>query len=349
MKAAVLVANDDIRYMDVEEPKTEEGQVKVKVAVSGICGSDIPRVHHNAAHFYPVILGHEFSGIITEIGSGVKNIKVGDRVAGVPLIPCMVCDECQKGQYALCRNYSFIGSRQNGSNAEYVVVPERNVVKIDDSVTFEQGALFEPSAVALHGVRQNDYSGGGSVAILGAGTIGIFALQWVKLLGAKTTVVFDISPERLKLAEKFGADAVVDTGETGFIEQAKQLAGGIGFDFVFETAGVTATMKMAFELAANKAQVCFIGTPHSDLSFSPSQWENLNRKEFKLTGSWMNYSAPFPGAEWTMTADYFKSGRLKFDDALVGDVIPMENAKLAFVRFKTVGSIKGKILLTNNI
>ena len=349
MKAAVVVANEDVRYLDIEEPRVTKGTVKVKVAVSGICGSDIPRVLHNGVHFYPIVLGHEFSGEIVEVGKQVSSVKVGDRVAGVPLVPCMACSDCQQGNYALCKHYSFIGSRQNGSNADYVVVPDRNVVKFDKSVSFEQGAMFEPSTVALHGVLQNDYRGGGTVAILGAGTIGIFTFQWAKLLGATKVVVFDISDERLALAEKLGADGTINTLKENFMEEALAAAGGIGYDYVFETAGATATMKIAFKLAASKSNVCFIGTPHTELCFSPAEWENMNRKEFGLTGSWMSYSAPFPGREWTMTADYYASGRLKFDEGLIGERIPMSEAKEAFQRFKIPNAVKGKLLLVNNL
>ena len=348
MNAAVVVANEDVRYMDIEEPCVTDGMVKIKVRVSGICGSDVPRVLHNGVHYYPIVLGHEFSGEVVEIGKGVETVKVGDRVTGAPLLPCMICDNCQRGNYALCKHYSFVGSRQNGSNADFVVIPERNAVVFDKSISFEQGAMFEPSTVALHGLLQNDYRGGGTVAILGAGTIGIFALQWARLLGARKVIVFDISNERLALAQKLGADRTFNTLKDGFIADAISAVEGMGFDYVFETAGATATMKIAFKLVATKARVCFIGTPHAELCFLPVEWENMNRKEFKLTGSWMSYSAPFPGIEWKMTAEYYASGKLKFDEGLIGERIPMSKAQEAFARFKTPGAVKGKILLIND-
>lgn len=346
MKAAVLTQNKTILYQDIELPPMQADSVLVRVAASGICGSDIPRFFHNGVHFYPIVLGHEFSGEVMEVGSAVSRVKVGDRVSGAPLLPCMKCDNCQKGDYALCKHYSFIGSRQQGSNAEYIVIPERNAVVFDASTSFEQGAMFEPSTVALHGVLQCDYKGGGSVAILGGGTIGIFTMQWARLLGAKSIAVFDISPERLALARRMGADATFDTRENGFLEGAKDFSRG-GFDYVFETAGAVPTMKMAFAMAANKAHVCFIGTPHVDLTFTPAEWENMNRKEFRLTGSWMSYSAPFPGREWTMTAEYYASGKLKFDEAFIAKRFPMARAQEAFMLFETPGAVSGKILLMN--
>ena len=220
------------------------------------------------------------------------------------------------------------------------MIPEQNAVVFDKSVSYEQGAMFEPSTVALHGVLQNDYKGGGYVAVLGGGTIGMFTMQWAKIFGARKVVVFDISKERLKLAKKLGADEVVNSSEENFMEKAMEITGQRGYDYVFETAGQVPTMQMAFELAAN-------GTPHAELSFTPSMWENMNRKEFRLTGSWMSYSAPFPGKEWELTAHYFATGQLKFDPGFIYKKMPMEQAQKAFQMFKTPGLVKGKVLLVN--
>lgn len=345
MKAGVVHAREDIRYEDIEKPKADPGKVVVKVKYTGICGSDIPRVNGDACHYFPNVLGHEFSGVIDEIGEGVTTVKVGDRVAGIPLVPCMKCEDCQKGNYSLCKHYSFIGSREFGSFAEYVAVPEKNVVKFSDDVDFVKGAFFEPATVALHGLERTDYKGGKTVAILGGGTVGMMTMQWAKIFGARKTVVFDIVNERLDLANRLGADAGINTLEEGFMDKAKELTDGRGFDYVFETAGNTITMKMAFELAANKAEVCFIGTPTKELSFTVDEWENMNRKEFKLTGSWMSYSAPFPGHEWELTAHYLGTGELKYDDSFVYKIQPLSGIAEAFEWFKTPGTVKGKVLI----
>lgn len=345
MKAGVVHAKNDIRYEEIDRPKAEPGKVVVKVKYTGICGSDIPRVNGDACHYFPNVLGHEFSGTVEEIGEGVTSLKVGDRVAGVPLVPCMKCEDCQKGNYSLCRHYSFIGSREFGSFAEYVAVPERNAVKFDETVSFEKGAFFEPATVALHGLRRLDYKGGKTVAILGGGTIGMMTMQWAKIYGAKKVVVFDIVDERLELAMRLGADAGINSAKPDYMEQVQELTDGRGFDYVYETAGNVITMKMAFALAANKAQVCFIGTPVKELSFSVEEWENINRKEFYLTGSWMSYSAPFPGDEWELAAHYFQTGELKFDDSFIFRKIPLSQIADAFELFKTPGTVKGKILI----
>lgn len=345
MKAGVVHVKNDIRFEEIEKPVPQKGEVLIKVKYTGICGSDVPRVNADACHFYPNVLGHEFSGTIEDVGEGVTTLKAGDRVAGVPLVPCMKCEDCQKGNYSLCKHYSFIGSRRFGSFAEYVTVPERNAVKLGDAVSFEQGAFFEPTTIALHGLLRVNYKGGGTVAILGGGTIGLLTMQWAKIFGAKKAVVFDILPERLELAKKLGAEAAINTMDPDYKEQAASVTDGRGFDYVYETAGNTITMKMAFELAANKAQLCFIGTPKKELSFSVSEWENMNRKEFTLTGSWMSYSAPFPGREWELAAHYFGTGQLIFDESFVFKKYPLSKIADAFELFKTPGAVKGKILI----
>lgn len=345
MKAGVVHAKENIRYEEIETPVPKSGQVKIKVKYTGICGSDVPRVNGEACHFFPNVLGHEFSGTVEEVGEDVTSLKIGDRVAGVPLVPCMKCEDCQRGDYSLCKHYSFIGSREFGSFAEYVVVPEKNAVPFENSVSFEQGAFFEPATVALHGLWRVPYEGGKTVAILGGGTIGMFVMQWAKIFGAKEAVVFDIADERLELGKRLGATAGINTLEADFMEKAMELTKGRGFDYVFETAGNTITMKMAFELAANKAHICFVGTPTKELSFSVSEWENMNRKEFFLTGSWMSYSAPFPGKEWELAAHYFKTGDLKFDDSFIFKKIPLSRIDEAFKMYQTPGTVKGKILI----
>ena len=347
MKAAVLYAKDDLRYEEYPKPQPGYGEVLVKVKAAGICGSDISRVLGDAAHYYPIVLGHEFSGDVVEIGEGVTSVKTGDKVAGAPLVPCLKCEDCQKGDYSLCKNYTFIGSRIQGSFSDYVIIPERNAVKFGPNVSYEQGAFFEPSTVALHGLNRVDYKGGQDVAILGGGTIGLFTAQWARLFGAKRVFVFDIENERLELAKKLGADIVINTLDKNFKSTVDELTEGKGFGYVYETAGVDITMKLAFELAGNKAGVCFIGTPVRDLVFEPDLFEKMNRKEFSLTGSWMSYSAPFPGREWLLTAHYFSTKQLKFDDGLIFKRLPMSEIKRGFDMYKTPGAVKGKILLVN--
>lgn len=347
MKAVVVYGTGDVRYVEYPEPQITPDAVKIRVRACGICGSDIPRVWKGGAHSYPIILGHEFAGYITEVGSNVKNLKPGDHAAGVPLIPCMTCKDCMKGNYSQCKHYSFIGSRQQGAFADYVVVPAANVVKLDSAIPYVSGAMFEPATVALHGIRISHYTGGKRVLILGGGTVGCFTLQWAKILGASRVVVVGRDKEHLTLSKDLGADFTVSTLDGNYKEQLALLSENQGFDYIYETAGSTAMMQLAFEMAANQSHVCFIGTPTSDLTFSPKLWENLNRKEMSLIGSWMSCTSPFPGTEWEMTQHFVANGKLKIDPKMIFRQFHMQAAKEAFDLFAPGGKVKGRVMLVN--
>jgi L-iditol 2-dehydrogenase len=251
------------------------------------------------------------------------------------------------GNYALCKHYSFIGSREQGAFAEYICVPEKNAIRFSDKISFEEAAFFEPSTVALHGIFNSGFTGGSPVAILGGGTIGLFTALWAKLFGAGKICVFDIDNDRLAVAKKFGADVTINTMDEHCREAYLDITHGKGFDQVFETAGAGPTQILAYEVAANKARVTFIGTPHSPVTFSQKQWENLNRKEFHLTGTWMSYSAPFPGKEWVLTAEYLSDGRLRFDTGIIFKTFPLAEIDRAFKLFENPRDVKGKVLVIN--
>lgn len=344
MKAAVLFGKEDIRFEDNwNEPEVKPGHVKIQVKACGICGSDIPRVLGDAAHGFPIILGHEFSGVVAEKGDGVEGVEIGDHVVGVPLIPCNGCSDCEAGNYSLCKNYSFIGSRRDGGFAEYVVVPKDNFIVIDKSISFEEAAMFEPCTVAIHAIKHVGYKPGAKVAFLGSGTVGLFGVQAVKAFGDCEVTVFDCFDEKLDLAKKAGADHVVNTMTDDFIAASKEITDNRGFDYVFETAGSTVTIKIAFEIAGNKSSVCFIGTPKNELVFSVKEWENINRKEFKATGSWMSYSKPWPGSEWEDAARLFAEGKIRCIDGMIHKTFHLSGCREAFNMFKA-NAVKGKIL-----
>ena len=347
MKAAVLYASNDIRYDDYPMPEMKPGCVKIRIRACGICGSDIPRVLGNAAHFFPIVLGHEFSGEVAEIADDVTGFEIGDRVVCASLIPCFDCPDCQSGNFSLCKHYTFIGSRIQGGMADYVVVPARNVVKFSPEYSFEEAALIEPASVALHGLLCADFRGGSPVAVVGAGTIGLFTAQWAGIMGASKVVFFDIDDDRLALAKEITGFDGVNTRTTALEDAIKQYTDGIGFAYSFCAAGAPASQITTMELTANKAHVCFIGTPTGDVTFTVKQWELINRRELLLTGSWMSYTAPFPGESWTMCAEYLSNGKLKFDPGMIHKVFPMSQCKEAFDCFKDPGSVKGRILLVN--
>lgn len=346
MRAAVLHAQGDIRYEEIEAPLIGRDEVLIEVKVTGICGSDVPRVLGKAAHYYPIVLGHEFSGIVADVGADVTGIKPGDRVTAAPLLPCHKCIDCQLGHFSQCKYYKFVGSSVFGSWAQYVKLPAVNVVKLPDEVSFEEGALFEPSTVAAHGIFSADFRPGFIAAVLGTGTIGQLTVQWLRILGASRILAFDIDDEKLAQAERLGADIGINTARDGFVEEVHKLTDGRGIDYVFETAGVAFTQKLSLDVAANKGTICFIGTPTADLVLPPPLFERILRKELKLTGSWMSYSAPFPGKEWTLTAEAFSKGILK-GDPMIFAKFALSDIKKAFELYQKKEPIKGKIMLVN--
>ncbi|MCA0295842.1 MAG: galactitol-1-phosphate 5-dehydrogenase [Actinobacteria bacterium] len=345
MRAAVLHGPRDVRVEDVPVPVPGAGEALVQVHRTGVCGSDVPRVLSDGAHSYPLVLGHEIAGVVASVGPEVDDALVGRRVSVAPLLPCHACAQCLAGRFAQCPNYSFIGSRIDGGLAEYVVAPARNLTVVADTVSFRDAAMFEPSTVALHGVRHAGFDGG-DVIVLGAGTIGLFTLQWVRILGADRVAVVDMNPARLATATALGADATFDARDDGVLAAIRAWQGGTGFDHTFETAGQNATMSLAFAVTGVGSRVCFIGNSHADLHFDHATFELMNRKEFTLTGSWMSYSAPFPGQEWRLTAECVADGRLRMPAEFVHGTFALEQVMDAFALFEVPGAVTGKILFS---
>lgn len=335
MKAGVLFAKKDIRCEEIDEPKITDDGVKIRVEVCGICGSDIPRVNKGKAHYFPIVLGHEFSGVITEVGKNVTKYQVGDYVAVAPLIPCFECEDCKNGNYSLCKNYSFIGSRIQGGFGEYVVVPEQNVVKFDKKLSFEEGAMLEPATVALHAIKCANYENKNNVLVVGCGTIGAFTLQWLKALGAKNIVCLVRSEQASKLALELGADYVVNSkSNEDYKNQLQQITNNRGFDYVFDAVGSQESVISSLENVGNKGSIMLIGTPTSDVTFSIKQWELINRKECFIGGSWMSYSSIFPGEEWVKTVKAFEDGSLKLNKNMINKVFDLEEIGKAFEQFE---------------
>lgn len=277
----------------------------LQVAFCGICGSDFPRYFDGEVHQAPQTLGHEFSGVVTDIGSDVSGIDIGQRAAVAPLVPCHECEACTSGRPALCRRYSFIGSRRQGALADYVAVPAANLVPLPGSVSLRDGALIEPLTVAIHGIDRATYDDNSVVVVFGAGVIGLLTVLVLKARGIKTVIAVDVNPEKLRLAESLGADAaVLGTELATFVAEHGAPTVSI------ETAGHPATQVQAVEIAARGGQVVYVGTCTRDVTFSAETFERVLRGELVLTGSWMSYSAPFPGDEWTTAVDLVANGSI---------------------------------------
>lgn len=343
MKEIIVSENNKLEIRETEIPACGPDEVLVKVVYSGLCGSDIPRIFHHGAHFYPVRLGHEFSGCVIETGQNVTEIKAGDNVCCVPLIPDFATEESQRGYYSLGKGYSFIGSRKPGGNAEYVVMPQSSCFRLPDDVDHLEGAFFEPVTVGIHPIIMAGGCKDKNVIVLGVGTIGLLAMQSAKALGARSVTVVDINEERLTLAEELGADYIINIARPAALEKAEFLE-LIRFDqLILETAGVPQTVKLALEMAGPRAQLALIGTLHADLALSFKEYEQILRKEMTIIGSWMNYSKPFPGDEWKITIELFRHKQIQVAPLI--DCIVNDSHFVDKVLSLNGGPANGKILL----
>jgi len=344
MKAIIVNEDTTLQTQEFAMPVIEHPQqIIVKIAYSGLCGSDIPRIFHHGAHFYPITLGHEFSGKVVAIGENVSQLQVGDNIACVPLLPCFECEECNNHYYSLCKNYTFVGSRKAGGLAEYVVMDQKNAMKLPDSVSLLEGAFFEPLTVGMHGILLAEGCKDKNVIIVGAGTIGLLAMQCAKAMDARSITVIDINQERLQLAKSLGADHIYNSGD---ISSEQILAAMNDYRFnqlILETAGSPITVKLSIEIAGPRAQLVLIGTLHQDLNLPEKTFGLILRKELAIIGSWMNYSAPWPGKEWQLISDYFAQGKIKLDKLIAG----MGNFEefMSMVTNLHGKSMSGKILL----
>lgn len=314
MKALVITGKrgkEDFRYKEVPIPPIADDEVLVRVKACGICGSDTDRICRGGVHEVPIIVGHEFAGEVVKIGASVQGIEAGARVTAAPLIPCGSCAECSTGQPAMCTQYSFIGSRQDGAMAEYVRVPAKNIIPLAESVSFTDAAVIEPITVALHGTeRAGELRSGESALVYGCGTIGILTMQILKAKGIERVYVIDIDPAKLELAKKLGAYETINSAETDVPAYFK--AHG-KVQYAFETAGVNVLQAQLPELVKKRGVIVYIGTSPRDVSFKAEVFEQILRGELFVTGSWMSYSAPFPGTEWTAAAEYLAAGKIVLD------------------------------------
>ena len=196
MKALAVEDKQIMRLCETEIPELKDKEVLVKVAYCGICGSDLPRFFDGAVHNFPQILGHEFSGTIVKAGKEVSEGRLGKRVIGAPLMVCGKCPSCRAGKPQLCEHYGFIGSHQPGAFAEYVAVPEENIIEVPDQVSFKEAALVEPFTVGLHAVERRPFRAGEAALILGAGAIGLAVVAALRARGAGKIYVVDMNEQR---------------------------------------------------------------------------------------------------------------------------------------------------------
>lgn len=342
MKAAVLENKGVLTYQEIPTLEPAPGHLRLKVKASSICGSDIKR-YVDGHRTYPLVLGHETSGIIDRVGKGVSESYIGKHAAIVPLVPCFECEQCQRGYYSACHSYSFIGSRQAGGFAEFVDLPERNAFVLPDELPFEHAALIEPSTVARHMLDLGDFQRGQTAIVLGAGSIGLMIVQWLRILGADQIIVTDILEDNLQIASKIGAHVTLNPSKVDIIKEVQKLLGN-GADLTLEATGVPQVLEQTLPITRPRGKVVLAGNQPLDKSLPLTFIENMMRREISLIGCFMSYSAPFPGHEWTETITALLNGSLDMD-TLISHRFPLSKAPAVFEKIGAHQLAHQKIIL----
>lgn len=297
MKAYVLHAPNDLRYQEVDIPQCRPGWVIVRVKAAGICSSDIPRIFVKGTYRFPTIPGHEFSGVVVRTASAEDQKWEGKRVGVFPLIPCRQCEQCGKKRYELCTHYDYIGSRRDGGFAEYVAVPAWNLVELPNAVSYEDAALMEPFAVALHAVKQANIRPGSSVAVVGSGMIGFAAAQWAMHMGAACVCVVGRSEAKRELAKKIpGLRFASNPGEE--------------FDTVIEAVGTDESICSAIGLVKASGCLVLMGNPAGDIVLPQDIYWRILRKQLCAIGTWNSGYQCGADSDWTRVRDALASGQL---------------------------------------
>lgn len=311
MRAQVLHAVGDMRYERIPRPRPGAGQALVRVAYCGVCGSDIPRVFVKGTYRFPLVIGHEFAGTVEAVGPGVDRVGPGDKVAVFPLLWCGRCPPCEQGRYVQCLDYDYLGSRSNGGLAEFVTVPQQNLVKVPAGVSLAEAAMTEPAAVALHALRRAGGCGPGqSLAVFGAGPIGMMVAQWAQVMGASDVFVFDIVDQKLALARQMGFDLAFNSREVDPLQAIQDRAGREGVNLSIEAAGVPQTFVQAAAAAARGGRMVILGNPAADVTLPAPLISQVMRREVTLYGTWNSDYSVTGNDDWKTVLVAVASGVL---------------------------------------
>ncbi|MCM3455050.1 2,3-butanediol dehydrogenase [Heyndrickxia oleronia] len=316
MKALRWHNQKDLRLENIEEPQALEGKVKLKVEWCGICGSDLheytagpifipTETHPLSGDKAPIVMGHEFSGQVVEVGEGVTTVQVGDRVTVEPIYACGECEACKKGKYNLCDKMGFYGLAGGGGGfSEYAAVPAEMIHKLPETVSFEQGALVEPSAVALHAVRQSKLKVGDKAAVFGTGPIGLLVIEALKASGASEIYAVELSEIRQQKAAELGA-IVIDPKKYDAVEEIYKRTNG-GVDVAYEVTGVPPVLKQAINATKIDGETMVVSIFEKEAPIHP---HDIVMKERSLTGI-IGYRDVFPAVISLMAQGYFPADKL---------------------------------------
>ena len=318
MKAWVLHGIGDIRYEDRKRPKLREGEVLVQVRAVGICGSDIPRIFQTGAHVHPLIPGHEFSGQVVDVACDVSTDWQGKKVGVFPLIPCRECGPCRNRQYEMCRNYSYLGSRCDGGFAEYVAVPEWNLIELPEDVPYAEAAMMEPMAVAVHAMRRVHPVESDRIVVCGLGTIGLLLVQFLLEAGCRKLWVIGNKDSQRVCVEKLGLDVshFCDCRSEDVKQWVMEETDGNGADVLFECVGRNETLLQAVDLTAPGKRVMLVGNPYSDMELPKQVYWKILRNQLSVLGTWNSSYTRSKEDDWHYVAQRLCSRSFRLQELI---------------------------------
>lgn len=286
MKAAVIYGPGDVRVKDLPEPTPGPNEVLIKVRACGVCGTEHTLFTGGYYANFPVALGHEYAGEIVQLGPGVQDLKVGDKVTVDPNIVCHRCDYCRMKSEHLCENLVTLGITINGGAADYSVVPTTNVYRVPDTLSFEEAAFCEPLACVVRGMQVAPTQLGDTVLVLGAGGIGNLLMQCAAHSGATHVIVSEPAPFRRQLALKNGATCVVDPTSQDLAAEVKKIR-RIGADVVYECTGNLAVQAACPQYVRRGGTIVLFGVSPKQGRIEVNPFD-INENELKLVGSFNN-------------------------------------------------------------
>ncbi len=326
-----------IEFYEVSEPEPGPGEILLRIKKIGVCGSDV-HVWHGKHPFtsYPVVQGHEFSGLIEKIGVGVRRAQPGMKATAAPQIVCGKCNSCRRGDYHICDNLKVSGFQAPGCAQDLFIVPEERLVLLPESMSYEQGAFIEPSAVAAHSTSRAGPLEGRNVVVLGAGPIGNLVAQAARCRGARKVLITDLSDFRLQKALEVGIDAVCNVGREDFAGKAREVFGEQGFEVAFEAAGVEASLDAAVQNIQKGGDIIIVGVyggrPAVDMAV-------VGDRELSLIGSLM-----YQQNDYEQAVDWIANGQMK-TDPLVTHHFSFEEYQSAYDLIDTDASRTLKVMV----
>lgn len=345
MKAQVLKSIGKLELCDYPIPELNSGDVLVKVHACGICGSDIPRIFEKGTYHFPTIPGHEFSGEVVKCKDAKDANLIGKRVTVFPLIPCRECESCLKHKYEMCKNYDYIGSRSDGAFAEYVKVPAWNCLPIPESVSYEEAALVEPSAVALHAIKKIKIKKGNTVAVFGPGPVGLLIAQFAKLMKARVFII-GVDSNNYEFIDNLGFKEYCNSSKENVVEWIMEKTNNLGADFCFDVVGKQKSISNCVNTVALEGKIVLVGNPDKEFDLSKEIYSKILRKQLTMIGTWNSTYGEFEKSDWNAVIEALADKKIDVK-SLITHRFTLENMHKGLEIKKNKSEFCVKIMVVN--